>query len=90
MLIETKRIRHINESILVTITHVKENRKTVGKKGKKKFGVDTMTMLGILITLYNEEMLGILITLYNEKNEDYTLSETSMIPLRSVKISGHV
>jgi hypothetical protein len=36
---------HINESIPVTITHVKENRKTVEKKEKKKFCVDTMIML---------------------------------------------
>jgi cellulose synthase/poly-beta-1,6-N-acetylglucosamine synthase-like glycosyltransferase len=43
---------HINESIPVTITHVKENRK---KRRKKKFCVDTMIILDIFISLYNEE-----------------------------------
>jgi hypothetical protein len=43
---------HINESIPVTITHVKENRKTVKKK---KFCVDTMIMLDIFISLYDEK-----------------------------------
>ena len=47
---------HINDSIPVAITHVKRNRKTVKKKRKKKkFCVDTMIMLDIFITLYNEE-----------------------------------
>ena len=50
-----KKSMHINEGIPVTITHVKENRKTVNKNGKMKFGADTMIMLGILITLCNEE-----------------------------------
>ena len=31
-----KKSMHINGSIPVTITHVKENRKTVEKKGKKR------------------------------------------------------
>ena len=35
---------HINEIISVTITHVKENRKTGGKKGEKELCVDTMIM----------------------------------------------
>ena len=42
---------HINVSIPVTITHVKENRKTV------KQNVDTMIMLDIFISLCNEESL---------------------------------
>jgi translation initiation factor 2B subunit (eIF-2B alpha/beta/delta family) len=46
-----KESMHNNESIPVTITHVKENR----KKGKKEVCVDTMIMLDIFITLYNEE-----------------------------------
>jgi hypothetical protein len=46
---------HINEIISVTITHVKENRKTGGKKGEKELCVDTMIMLDIFISLYNEE-----------------------------------
>jgi cellulose synthase/poly-beta-1,6-N-acetylglucosamine synthase-like glycosyltransferase len=46
---------HINDSIPVTITHVQENRKSVKKKRKKKFCVDTMIMLDIFVTLYNEE-----------------------------------
>ena len=45
---------HINGSIPVTITHVKENRKTVEKRGTK-FCVDTMIMLDIFISLYDEE-----------------------------------
>jgi hypothetical protein len=45
---------HINESIPVTIAHVKENRKTA-KKGGKELCVDTMIMLDIFISLYNEE-----------------------------------
>ena len=48
-----KKSMHI-ESIPVTITHVKENRKTA-KKGKKELCVDTMIMLDIFISLYNEE-----------------------------------
>ena len=47
---------HIHDSIPVTITHVKENRKQ-RKKGGKGLGVDTMIMLGIIISLYNEESL---------------------------------
>jgi hypothetical protein len=54
-IIHMKKSMHINGSIPVTITHVKENRKTVKKKGKKKFCVDTMFMLDIFISLYNEE-----------------------------------
>ena len=46
-----KKSMHINESIPVTIIHVKENRKTEKKRkkkqGEKKFCVDTMIMLGI-------------------------------------------
>ena len=42
---------HINGSIPVTITHVKENR----KGEKRSFVVDTMIMLDIFISLYNEE-----------------------------------
>jgi hypothetical protein len=34
--IHMKKSTHINESIPVTITHVKENRKTVKKREKKK------------------------------------------------------
>ena len=49
-----KQSMHNNESIPVTITRVKENRKIV-KKGKKKFCVDTMIILAIFISLYNEE-----------------------------------
>ena len=47
----------INGSITVTITHVKENRKNSEKKkgGGEKFCVDTMIMLDIFISLYNEE-----------------------------------
>ena len=47
-----KKSMHINESITVTITHEKENRKTVKKK---KFCVDTMIMLDIFISLYDEK-----------------------------------
>ena len=43
--IHMKKSMHINESIPVTITHVKENRNTVEKKEKKKFCVNTMIML---------------------------------------------
>jgi hypothetical protein len=50
--IHMKKSMHINESITVTITHVKENRKTVKKK---KFCVDTMIMLDIFISLYDEK-----------------------------------
>jgi hypothetical protein len=50
--IHIKKSTHINESIPVTITHVKENRKTVEIR---KFFVDTMIMLNIFISLYNEE-----------------------------------
>jgi hypothetical protein len=32
-----KKSMHNNESIPVTITHVKENRKTVEKRGKRSF-----------------------------------------------------
>jgi len=32
-----KKSMHINESIPVTITHVKENRKTVKKRGEKRY-----------------------------------------------------
>jgi hypothetical protein len=35
--IHMKKSMHINESIPVTITHVKENRKTVKKGGKGSF-----------------------------------------------------
>jgi hypothetical protein len=49
-----KKSMRINESIPVTITHVKENRKTA-KKGGKELSVDTMIMLDIFISLYNEE-----------------------------------
>jgi hypothetical protein len=52
-----KKTRHINESIPVTITHVKENRKTVEKKAGKELCVETMIMLDIFISLYNEESL---------------------------------
>ena len=55
--IHMKKSIHINESIPVTITHVKENRKTVKKGGKQKFCVETMIKLDILISLYNEETL---------------------------------
>ena len=48
---------HINENITVTITHVKENRKNIDKRGKREFCVDTMIMLDILISLCNEESL---------------------------------
>ena len=51
-----KKSMNINESIPVTITHVKENRKTV-EKGKNKLCVDTMNMMDIFIRLYNEESL---------------------------------
>ena len=51
-----KKSMHINESIPVTITHVKENRK-IAKKGGKELCVDTMIMLDIFISLYNEESL---------------------------------
>ena len=46
---------HINVCIPVTITHVKENRKI--EKIKVGFYVDTMIMLAIFISLYNEESL---------------------------------
>ena len=52
-----KKSIHSNESIPVTITHVKENRKTVKKRRKQKLCVDTMIKLDILISLYNEETL---------------------------------
>jgi hypothetical protein len=48
--IHMKKSMNINESIPVTITHVNENRKTV-KKG------NTMNMMDIFISLYNEESL---------------------------------
>jgi hypothetical protein len=32
-----KKSKHINESIPVTITHVKENRKTAKKKGEMSY-----------------------------------------------------
>ena len=48
-----EQIMHINVSIPVTITHVKENRKTEEKSWV--FFVDTMIMLAIFISLYNEE-----------------------------------
>ena len=48
---------HINENIPVTITHVKENRKNIDKRGKREFCVDTTIMLDILISLCNEESL---------------------------------
>jgi hypothetical protein len=51
-----KKSMNINERIPVTITHVKENRKTL-KKGKNKLCVDTMNMMDIFISLYNEESL---------------------------------
>ena len=51
---------HINESIPVTITHVKENRKAAEKKGRKELCVDTMIMLAIFMSLYNEESLSII------------------------------
>ena len=35
--IHMKKGMHINGSIPVTITHVKENRKTVEKRGKRRF-----------------------------------------------------
>ena len=35
--VHMKKSMHINESIPVTITHVKENRKTVQKGGKGSF-----------------------------------------------------
>jgi hypothetical protein len=50
-----KKSRHINESIPVTITHVKENRKQKNKGVGKKFFVDTIIMLDIFISLCNEE-----------------------------------
>ena len=53
--IHMKKSRHINESIPVTITHVKENRKTAKKKGKKELCVNTMIMLDKFISLYNDE-----------------------------------
>ena len=49
--IHMKKGMHINGSIPVTITHVKENR----KGEKRSFVVDTMIMLDIFISLYNEE-----------------------------------
>jgi hypothetical protein len=39
----------------VTITHVKENRKTAKKKGEKELCVNTMIMLDKFISLYNDE-----------------------------------
>jgi hypothetical protein len=44
-----KKSRHINESIPVTITHVKENRKQKNKGVGKKFFVDTIIMLDIFL-----------------------------------------
>ena len=44
---------HINVCIPVTITHVKRTEK---QWGKRKFCVDTMIMLDIFISLYNEEL----------------------------------
>jgi hypothetical protein len=35
--IHMKKSMHINEGIPVTITHVKENRKTAKKRGKKRY-----------------------------------------------------
>jgi cellulose synthase/poly-beta-1,6-N-acetylglucosamine synthase-like glycosyltransferase len=52
-----KKSKHINESIPVTITNVKENRKTAKKKGGNELCVETMIMLDIFISLYNEESL---------------------------------
>ena len=49
-----KKSMRINESIPVTITHVKENRK-IAKNGGKELCVDTMIMLDIFISLCNEE-----------------------------------
>jgi hypothetical protein len=49
-----KKSMNINESIPLTITHVKENRKT-GEK--RKFFVDTVIMLDIFISLYNETVV---------------------------------
>jgi hypothetical protein len=49
--IHMKKGMHINGSIPVTITHVKENR----KEEKRSFVVNTMIMLDIFISLYNEE-----------------------------------
>ena len=60
-----KKTRHINESIPVTITHVKENRKTVEKKAGKELCVETMIMLDIFISLYNEESFRSYIKLVN-------------------------
>jgi hypothetical protein len=51
-----KQSMHNNESIPVTITRVKENRKTV-KKREKEVCVDTMIKLDIFISLYNGESL---------------------------------
>jgi cellulose synthase/poly-beta-1,6-N-acetylglucosamine synthase-like glycosyltransferase len=50
-----KKSMYINGSIPVTITHVKEIRKSEEKKGGKELCVDTMIMLDIFISLYNEE-----------------------------------
>jgi len=49
-IIHMEQSMHINVCISVTITHVKENRKI---ERKKKLG-DTMIMLAIFISLYNE------------------------------------
>jgi hypothetical protein len=54
--IHMKQSMHNNESIPVTITRVKENRKTV-KKREKEVCVDTMIKLDIFISLYNGESL---------------------------------
>ena len=43
-----KKSMHINESIPVTITHVKANRKSA-KKGEQELCVDAMLMLDIFI-----------------------------------------
>jgi hypothetical protein len=50
-----KQSMHNNESIPVTITRVKENRKIV-KKGKKKFCVDTMKIDLALLTRVNQNL----------------------------------
>jgi hypothetical protein len=55
--VHMKKSMHINESIPVTITHVKENRKNSVKRGERELCVDTMMMLDICITLCNEESL---------------------------------
>jgi len=47
---------HINESIPVPITHVKENRKTA-KKGRERVMCGHNDNVGYIYMLYNEESL---------------------------------